>query len=162
MRQHLDLTVGNEQETEQLGMEMGRCLHAGAVVGIDGPLGAGKTRLIRGIALGLDIPDPSLVTSPTFVLQQDYEARLPIHHFDVFRFTTPEELRDLGALELFEEQGVCLIEWASKVQSLLPETALSLRLEITGETTRSVHVDGEETTWLKMFTRLTEGRAPTG
>src|SRR5579884_179258 len=96
--------------TEEFGRRLGRRLFAGAVVALIGPLGAGKTHLVRAIAEGLGIPEPRLVSSPTFVLIQEYDARLPIFHFDAYRLRTEAEFTDLGVDEYYQAGGVCLIE----------------------------------------------------
>jgi tRNA threonylcarbamoyladenosine biosynthesis protein TsaE len=124
--------------TQAFGHRLGELLFPGAVVGLVGPLGAGKTFLVRAIAEGLRIADSRCVSSPTFVLIQEYEARLPIFHFDAYRLTTPGEFFDLGAHEYLEGQGVCLIEWADRVEKLLPAERLTLNLTVTGEGSRRV------------------------
>src|SRR5437762_1281844 len=83
----------------------GALLFPGAVVALVGPLGAGKTFLARAIAEGLGIADSRVVTSPTFVLIQEYEARLPIYHFDVYRLKRQTEFFDLGAQEYLSGDG---------------------------------------------------------
>ena len=75
------IDVNSLADTESLGRRLARLLFPGAVVAMIGPLGAGKTHLVRAIAIGLDIPNPAIVNSPTFVLIQEYDARLPIFHF---------------------------------------------------------------------------------
>src|SRR3954447_4021346 len=91
--------------TEALGRRLGRLLFPGAVVALVGPLGAGKTFLTRAIAEGLDVSDPQLVTSPTFVLIQEYPGRVPIYHFDVYRLKSATEFEDLGASEYLYGDG---------------------------------------------------------
>src|SRR5215472_14453628 len=94
--------------TEAFGRRLGRLLFPGAVVALIGQLGAGKTQLVRAVAEGLGVPDGRVVTSPTFVLIQEYHSRLPIFHFDAYRLPSPEAFDDLGAQELFAAEGVCL------------------------------------------------------
>lgn len=106
-----------------------------------GPLGAGKTFLTRAIAEGLGIADSRAVSSPTFVLIQEYDARLPIFHFDAYRLSGPAEFLDLGAHEYLEGQGVCLIEWADRVADWLPAERLTLTLEVTGEASRRIQAE---------------------
>jgi tRNA threonylcarbamoyladenosine biosynthesis protein TsaE len=122
--------------TEAFGRRLGEALFPGAAVALVGPLGAGKTHLIRAIAEGLQVKDSRIVASPTFGLIHEYPARLPIYHFDVYRLNTIAEFQDLGVHEYFEGDGVCLIEWADKVASCMPDEHLRIELEITGETTR--------------------------
>ncbi len=119
-----------------LGRRLGALLFPGAVVALVGPLGAGKTHLVRAVAEGLDIADSRLVTSPTFVLIQEYPARLPIYHFDAYRLAGAVPFAELGAHEYLEGDGVCLIEWADRVEPCLPAEHLRLSLDITGPTSR--------------------------
>ena len=105
-----------------------------------GPLGAGKTHLARAIAEGLGIGDSRVVTSPTFVLIQEYKARVPVYHFDAYRLRTEAEFYDLGVHEYFEGSGICLVEWADRVPACLPDQFLEIRILPTGETTRHILV----------------------
>ena len=101
-----------------------------------GPLGAGKTYLVRAIAEGLGIADSRAVSSPTFVLIQEYAARLPIYHFDAYRLRSDAEFHELGVQEYFAGGGVCLVEWADRVPGSLPAEHLRIELKVTGETSR--------------------------
>lgn len=134
------IDVRSLAETEALGRRVGAHLFPGAVVALIGPLGAGKTQVARAIAVGLDIADPAVVNSPTFVLIQEYAARLPIYHFDAYRLKSEAEFADLGVHEYFEGNGVCLVEWADKAPTTLPRERLEVRLAITGEETRHIEV----------------------
>jgi tRNA threonylcarbamoyladenosine biosynthesis protein TsaE len=128
--------------TGAFGRRLGGLLFPGAVVALIGPLGAGKTHLARAIAAGLGVPDPRIVTSPTFVLIQEYAGRLPVYHFDVYRLRGESDLADLGAQEYFEDDGVCLVEWADRVAGLLPAERLRVGLAVVGETARRADVEG--------------------
>lgn len=99
------------------------------VVALIGELGAGKTTLTKGIARGLEVPD--LVHSPTFTLIHEHKGRLPVYHFDLYRLDTIEQIEDLGYEDYFCGPGVTIVEWAEKIQALLPEDHLEIR--ITGE-----------------------------
>jgi tRNA threonylcarbamoyladenosine biosynthesis protein TsaE len=129
--------------TQAFGRRLGQRLWPGSVVALIGELGAGKTQLARAIAEGLGIADGRIVTSPTFVLVQEYPARLPIYHFDAYRLPTEAEFADLGVHEYFESNGVCLIEWADRVPGCLPADHLRITLETTGETARRAIVAGK-------------------
>jgi tRNA threonylcarbamoyladenosine biosynthesis protein TsaE len=128
--------------TQAFGRRLGERLFPGAVVALIGPLGAGKTHLTRAIAEGLGIPDSRVVTSPTFVLVQEYAARLPIYHFDAYRLKTEADFAELGVHEYFESDGVCLIEWADRVPGCLPVEHLRIALSVIGETSRRATVEG--------------------
>src|SRR5476651_1756126 len=129
----LSIAVNSLAETEAFGRRLAQRLFPGAVVALIGPLGAGKTNLVRAIAEGLDIANAAVVNSPTFVLIQEYDARLPIYHFDAYRLQSETEFADLGVHEYFQGEGVCLVEWADKVPSCLPRERLEIRITITGE-----------------------------
>lgn len=122
--------VPNLAATEALGRTLGPLLFPGAVIALVGPLGAGKTHFTRAVAEGLNVRNANAVTSPTFVLIQEYTARLPIYHFDAYRLRGEREFADLGAAEYLHGDGVCLIEWADRVPAALPRERLEIRIEI--------------------------------
>lgn len=128
--------VADLEATTALGRRLGQALFPGAVIALVGPLGAGKTHLVRAIAEGLGIADSRTVSSPTFVLIQEYSARLPIYHFDAYRLPGPREFAELGVHEYFQGAGVCLVEWADRVEAALPADQLRITIEVTGETSR--------------------------
>ncbi|OAI47858.1 tRNA threonylcarbamoyladenosine biosynthesis protein TsaE [Planctomycetaceae bacterium SCGC AG-212-F19] len=128
--------------TAAFGRRLADLLFPGAIVALVGQLGAGKTHLVRAIAEGLGIPDSRAVSSPTFVLIQEYDARLPIYHFDAYRLKDPREFGALGVDEYFAGAGVCLIEWADRVAASLPADHLRITLTITGATSRRFAVEG--------------------
>ena len=93
-----------------------------------GELGVGKTVFTQGFAAGLGIEEP--VNSPTFTILQIYEeGRLPLYHFDVYRIEEPEEMDEIGYEDYFYGDGVCLIEWASMISELIPETAIQVTIK---------------------------------
>ena len=142
MSQSLTMPLPDLAATEQLGRRLGELLFPGAVVALIGPLGAGKTQLVRAIAGGLRVPDGGVVSSPTFVLIQEYEGRLPIYHFDAYRLKSEAEFDDLGSHEYLAGDGACLIEWADRVAGCLPREHLSIRLSVTGEQSREAAIEG--------------------
>ncbi|HEV3142948.1 MAG TPA: tRNA (adenosine(37)-N6)-threonylcarbamoyltransferase complex ATPase subunit type 1 TsaE [Gemmataceae bacterium] len=135
------IDLPNLEATIAFGRALGQKLRPGDVLALVGPLGAGKTQLVRAIAEGLGIPDSRVVTSPTFTLIHEYQGRLPIFHFDVYRLKSPAEFLDLGATEYFDAGGVCLIEWADRVAECLPASRITITLEITGETSRRLTME---------------------
>ncbi|MBI3861681.1 MAG: tRNA (adenosine(37)-N6)-threonylcarbamoyltransferase complex ATPase subunit type 1 TsaE [Planctomycetia bacterium] len=127
----------SEAETEMLASRLAQSLEPDTVVALVGHLGAGKTRLVRAIAEALGV-DRQAIASPTFVLVHEYAGRLPIYHFDVYRLKNAADFLALGADEYFTSGGVCLIEWADRVESFLPADHLRIELAATGETTRRI------------------------
>ncbi|HZV06987.1 MAG TPA: tRNA (adenosine(37)-N6)-threonylcarbamoyltransferase complex ATPase subunit type 1 TsaE [Gemmataceae bacterium] len=140
--------------TQAFGRRLGQRLWPGAVIALIGDLGAGKTQLTRAIAEGLGIANSRAVTSPTFVLVQEYQARLPIYHFDAYRLKTEAEFADLGVHEYFESNGVCLVEWADRVPGCLPAEHLRITLSVTRETSRRAIVEGWGKEYEKLITEL--------
>jgi len=130
------LDLPDPAATASLGERLGRALAPGAVVGLVGELGAGKTELSRGLAVGLGVSRPEVVSSPTFVLIQEYQGRVPIAHFDTYRLTRLREFLELGPEEYWQGPGVCLLEWADRVTEALPADRLMITLTHTGPTTR--------------------------
>lgn len=128
--------TGCTEETIALGERLAADLHVGDVVALIGPLGAGKTHMIRGMATGLGVPDPLVVTSPTFVLLQEYRGRVQILHFDLYR-AGPADLETLGFFDL-RESSVTLIEWADRAPEEALGRHLRVRMEIRGENEREV------------------------
>lgn len=127
-------------ETIALGERLGHRLEAGDIVALHGQLGAGKTQFARGIALGLGLDDGRMVRSPTFVLMQEYPARIPVFHLDAYRLDDARaELLDLGFEEMLAD-GVVLLEWAERAADLVPVSAWHVRIEILGETDRRFRI----------------------
>ena len=139
------LVTHSAAETQALGVELGRGLTPGEVVAFYGDLGSGKTCMIQGICKALDVA--GYVTSPTFILINEYAGRLqgrdlPVYHFDLYRLGGPDELEELGAEEYFYGRGVCMVEWAERAGELLPEGCRQVRLEHGGGDERRVEISG--------------------
>lgn len=114
-------------------------MHTGDVIALIGPLGAGKTVLVKGIAEGAGVTDPRRVTSPTFVIVNEYDGRLHLYHVDAYRLSGERELEALG-IDEFAERGAILIEWADRVPGILPEERLIIHIEPTGEQSRELQL----------------------
>lgn len=123
------------ERTRRWGEALGASLRAGDLVALEGPLGAGKTMLVKGIAAGARVADPRCVTSPTFVLVNEYEGPLRIYHLDAYRLATEREFEALGVDE-FLADGAVLVEWADRVRQVLPADRLEVRMEPTGPESR--------------------------
>lgn len=116
------------EETKELAISLAKEAKAGDVILLHGDLGVGKTVFSQGFAQGLKIAEP--IQSPTFTILQEYdEGTLPFYHFDVYRISDPEEMYEIGFQDYLYGNGVCLIEWASKVEELLPEEVIEIEIE---------------------------------
>ncbi len=129
--------TGTSEETHALGREIGSALEGGELITLRGDLGSGKTHLTKGIAEGLDVPSARRhVNSPTFVLHNQYEGRLLLHHSDAYRLHNADHFHDLGLLEQLDPQSVLVVEWAERVSDALPAPDLAIRLFHAGPTQR--------------------------
>jgi len=129
------------EETIELGQKLGSQLKGGEVVAICGPLGSGKTHLIKGIATGIGAKDSKSVNSPTFVIVNQYVGRLDIYHIDAYRLNCISEFEMLGFDDFCYPQSVVLIEWADKVEAALKSIDyIKVELEHSGPTTRKIHI----------------------
>lgn len=113
--------------TEQIGCLLGESLHGGDVIALYGDLGAGKTVLVKGLALGVGAP-PRQVSSPTFVLVNEYAGRLRLAHADLYRLDDPSALHGVGLWEYADDRAALAIEWADKAGTELPHDRLDVRL----------------------------------
>jgi tRNA threonylcarbamoyladenosine biosynthesis protein TsaE len=129
----------SERETFELGKTLAKSLKDGDIVELEGRLGAGKTVFAKGIASGLGIMEE--VTSPTFTLLKEYEGRLKLHHFDLYRIENQEELREIGFYDYLGAEGVCVIEWAGKAS--LPYH-IRISLEVAGENERLIDMSRKD------------------
>jgi tRNA threonylcarbamoyladenosine biosynthesis protein TsaE len=115
--------------TQRWGERLGALLLPGDVIALHGPLGAGKTCFVQGVARGLGV-DPSLsVTSPTFTLVGEYPARIPMRHADFYRIESEERLFEIGFDDLLDGRGALLVEWAERWPGALPEERLEVQIE---------------------------------
>ena len=116
------------EETFAFGKMLGEQAKPGEVICLNGDLGVGKTVFTKGFAEGLGIPEP--VNSPTFTIVQEYhEGRLPLYHFDVYRIADVSEMDEIGYEEYFFSDGVCLIEWGTLIEELLPDSTITITIE---------------------------------
>jgi tRNA threonylcarbamoyladenosine biosynthesis protein TsaE len=129
-------TTSSPAGTAELGRTLAGRLRAGDCVALTGDLGAGKTALVRGIAQGLGLVDDRMVSSPTYVLVQEYPAAVPVYHLDLYRMGSPEaEIGELGLEEMLAD-GVVLIEWAERAEAALPRPHWRIRIDVTSKRTR--------------------------
>lgn len=116
------------EDTAEIAMELGKKAKPGDVVCLYGDLGVGKTLFSQGFAKGLGIVE--YVNSPTFTIVQQYDdGRIPLCHFDVYRIENPEEMEEVGFMDMIYGDGVCLVEWANLIEDILPEHYTKVRIE---------------------------------
>ena len=137
------------EETMSWGQRLGELLGAGDVVALEGELGAGKTYFVKGIAAGLEVPDPREVRSPTFILVSEHAGRLRLYHVDAYRLSGAEELEALGSRDFVFGEGVTVVEWADRVTAGLPAERLTVKIEHVAEGRRRLMFTAKGERWGK-------------
>jgi tRNA threonylcarbamoyladenosine biosynthesis protein TsaE len=127
--------------TQQLAARLGQVLRVGDVIALTGPLGAGKTTFVQGLARGLEVPAERHVASPTFALVNEHPGRIAFVHVDFYRIRAAAELPELGIEEAYDRAATA-IEWAERFPEWLPDDALHLLLEVASDGTRLLHARG--------------------
>jgi len=139
---NIDITLNSPDETIEFGRRLGAQLRGGEVIGICGPLGSGKTHLVKGIAAGAGAKDHRQINSPTFVIVNEYPGRLDIYHIDAYRLNSVSEFEMIGFDDFCYPQSVVLIEWADRVEPALQTLSyVRIELEHAGRTKRKIHVE---------------------
>lgn len=137
----LEIKLTNLEETEKFGIRLGELLKSGDILCLNGDLGAGKTTMTKSIGIGLGVEE--YITSPTFALINEYRGRVPVYHFDVYRLDNVDELYDLGFDEYFYGKGVCIIEWAEKIEKMIPKDRIVINIKKGNtENERVLHISG--------------------
>jgi tRNA threonylcarbamoyladenosine biosynthesis protein TsaE len=140
----MTITTHSPEETIALGKKIGARLRGGDVIAFRGDLGAGKTTMTRGIAVGMGLPDE--VTSPTFALLNEYreEGVTPLCHFDMYRIGSSEELDAVGFYDCLEEGCAVAVEWSENIEDALPEDTVFIELKRIDDDTREIIITGDE------------------
>jgi len=133
----MQLETKSAAETRRVGKRIGKALGRGDLIVLFGELGAGKTCLTQGIAIGLGV-EKKYVSSPSFVIIKEYQGRLPLYHVDFFRLQTAKEIESTGYDEYICGEGVTVIEWAEKIEDTLPEKHFRIELIISGKNKRHI------------------------
>ena len=138
------LKIGSTDDLPKAAAAILESLDGRSVVAFRGEMGAGKTTLIRAICDALGVTDT--VTSPTSAIVNEYrgEGIPPVYHFDFYRIDRIEEAFDFGYEEYFYGGDLCLVEWPEKIESLLPDDAMTVRIEVTGEDSRTIEIDPQD------------------
>jgi tRNA threonylcarbamoyladenosine biosynthesis protein TsaE len=138
----LHLITYSAQETSTLGRRIGAKLSEGDILALSGELGSGKTCFTAGLARGLGVDENYQITSPTFTLINEYPARFRLCHLDVYRLNSYVDLDDLGFEEYLSGKNIVVIEWAEKINAIIPRTAIFINFEYIDENKRKITIKG--------------------
>ena len=122
----VNIYLEDENKTKEIGYKLGKLLTPGSVICLIGDLGAGKTTMTQSLAKSLAVDD--YITSPTFTIVNEYEGKMPLYHFDVYRIGSSDEMYDIGYEDYINGEGVCIIEWANLIEDILPDEYLYIEL----------------------------------
>ncbi len=128
-------------QTQGFGRDWGKDLQGGTVVGLIGPLGAGKTCFSKGVISGLSRCDPEEITSPTFTLMEEYRSENIIYHVDLYRLVSPHDAEALPIEDWFAPQVITLIEWPERVPDLILDCHFLVQFSKEGEETRRINIE---------------------
>lgn len=126
-------------ETLRIASGFGEGLKPGDVVCLTGDLGSGKTHFVKGVAAHFGVK-PEQVSSPTYTLIHEYSGSIPVFHFDCYRLKNEQEALEIGAEEYFYGEGVCLVEWPEKIESLIPEEAIWIKISHLSDFKRKISI----------------------
>lgn len=113
-------------------------LKSGDIIAMEGTLAAGKTTITKGIALGLGITED--ITSPTFTIVSEYDGRLHLYHIDVYRLDSAEDFVNIGSDEMLYGNGVSIIEWSEKIKEELPQSTITIALQVEKDNSRTINI----------------------
>lgn len=136
----MKLQSSSEDETKDIGRDLGRRLKRGDVVCLRGELGSGKTTMVKGIASALGI-DEREITSASFTIIAEHEAETPLYHIDLYRISAGD-IAELGLHEYIGGDGIAVIEWSERAESDMPEDSIIISLWQTGDNTREIEIKG--------------------
>lgn len=131
---------GSPEETERIGVLLGKLLSPGDFIALKGELGGGKTRFAKGVATGIGVSPDMPVTSPTYTLMNIYAGRIPLYHFDLYRLSGDDDAVDLGFADYFAGEGASLVEWPERLSEELPAERLEILFSYTGESERRLEL----------------------
>lgn len=132
----MEIISSSPEETQKIGKAIGKLLTAGDVICLYGDLGSGKTCLAQGIIKGLDVAEDKYLRSPTFTLINQYKGRIPVCHLDLYRLDNINEVEDIGIEEHIGGDEVVIVEWAERMERLLPEKRIDIHISSVDNKTR--------------------------
>ncbi|MEN1969466.1 tRNA (adenosine(37)-N6)-threonylcarbamoyltransferase complex ATPase subunit type 1 TsaE [Lentibacillus sp. N15] len=143
----------SETETIILAERLAKLLKPGDVITLEGDLGAGKTAFTKGVARGIGVK--RTVNSPTFTIIKEYMGSIPLYHMDVYRLEDTDE--DIGFSDYFNNDGICIVEWAQFIDEFLPYDRLNIRLTYLGEHARLIEFSPSGSHFEEMVAALMAG-----
>jgi tRNA threonylcarbamoyladenosine biosynthesis protein TsaE len=138
-KKNLRFTSTSPEDTLAIARALGAALRPGDVVALYGDLGAGKTLFCKGVGEALGIP-PDRILSPTFTIVTEHAGPVPLTHIDVYRLAGRREADEIGMRELLSGDGVCLVEWADKIEELLPTDCIQVKFSFLGDDRREIAI----------------------
>lgn len=124
--------------TQEVGQRFAKALKPRDVVALEGELGSGKTCFVQGVARGLGVPPKTFVRSPSFTILNQYQGDITLYHLDFYRLDEHDDLDDLGLDELFDGDGITVVEWADKFRGALPPRTIRVHFAIVDGDTRDI------------------------
>ena len=158
MNYSITIKTTSVKETIAIGKKLGKLMSPGDVIYLTGELGAGKTCFVKGIAKGLGIRGKD-ITSPTFIIINEYKGKIPLYHIDLYRIGVIEDLRDIGMDEIVYGKGVTAIEWAERIKDVLPDERLDITLKWVDDKTRSIEIRAFGHHHKEILDKLGEGKS---
>lgn len=134
------IKTSSSDQTIDIGKNIGRALNPGDCVALVGDLGVGKTTLIKGMAIGCGVSQNDLVTSPTFIIVNEYRGRCDLFHIDLYRIENYKELLDIGIDDYFGHDSVVLVEWADRFPKVLPSQYCQIKIKRLSENEREIQI----------------------
>ena len=143
-------------DTIKIGRKIAKNLKKGDIICLFGDLGSGKTVLTKGIACGLGVSKERII-SPSFILVRRYKGKAyPVYHFDLYRLRKPQDILVLGYEEYLYDEAVSVIEWADRLEYLLPGEFLKIELEVSGKNQRRIKFSSSGSRYRKIMDKIHE------
>ncbi len=127
------------EQTFNVGKDLAAKLNPGDVIAFHGDLGAGKTVFVRGLAEGLGLD--ARVTSPTFTIVNEYDGKIPLFHFDMYRLSGSDELFEIGWEDYLSRGGICAVEWSEITEDAFPENTINIHIKKIDDNSREITID---------------------
>ncbi|MSN24451.1 MAG: tRNA (adenosine(37)-N6)-threonylcarbamoyltransferase complex ATPase subunit type 1 TsaE [Geobacter sp.] len=155
----LNLISCSPQETEELGSQLGLLLQPGSFLALQGELGGGKTCFTRGVVSSVAPESAHMVASPTFAIMNNYQAAVPVYHFDFYRLTGDDDIAELGFEEYFYGKGVCVVEWSERLNELMPSDHLTVKFDYQDDLQRTITITADGPLSKKVIQQLIDRRS---